>query len=180
MQERTNAVSTALLFFTLELNRLKDADLDAKLADPALARYRPWLRDTRAFRPHQLSDELEKLLHEKHVVGGAAWVRLFDETIADLRFPFRGTELTEPEALDLLSDKDPEIRREAGQTIGEVLCKDTRVFALLTNTLAKDKEIKGRCRRFPRPISRRCRQGKSRWRRPAGSNRHYAARASPG
>ena len=155
MQERTNAVSTALLFFTLELNRLEDADLEAKLGDPGLARYRPWLRDTRAFRPHQLSDEVEKLLHEKHVAGRAAWVRLFDETIADLRFPFRGSKLTEPEALDLLSDKDPEVRREAAQTIGEVLGKNTRVFALITNTLAKDKEIEDRWRRFPWPISSR-------------------------
>ena len=155
MQERTNAVSTALLFFTLELNRLDDAELDAKLADPALAHYRPWLRDIRAFRPHQLSDEIEKLLHEKYVAGRAAWTRLFDETIADLRFPFRGKELTEPEALDLLSDKDPEVRREAAQTIGEVLGKNTRVFALITNTLAKDKEIEDRWRRFPRPISSR-------------------------
>ncbi|HMD65312.1 MAG TPA: M3 family oligoendopeptidase [Stellaceae bacterium] len=155
MQERTNAVSTTLLFFTLELNRLEDADLEAKLADPALAHFRPWLRDTRALRPHQLSDELEKLLHEKYVAGRAAWVRLFDETIADLRFPFRGRELTEPEALDLLSDKDPEIRREAAQTIGEVLGKNTRTFALISNTLAKDKEIEDRWRRFPRPISSR-------------------------
>src|SRR5215469_12656411 len=108
MHERTNAVSTALLFFSLELNRLEEADLEAKLSDPALARYWPWLRDIRAFRPHQLSDDIEKLLHEKYVAGRAAWVRLFDETIADLRFPFRGKELTEPEALDLLSNKDPE------------------------------------------------------------------------
>jgi len=155
MQERTNAVSTVLLFFTIELNRLEDSDLEAKLTDPALAHYRPWLRDTRAFRPHQLSDEVEKLLHEKHVAGRAAWVRLFDQTIADLRFPFRGKQLTEPEALDLLSDKDPEIRREAAQTIGEVLGNNTRTFALITNTLAKDKEIEDRWRRFPRPISSR-------------------------
>ena len=72
MQERTNAISTALLFFTLELNRLEDAVLDAKLADPLLARYRPWLRDTRAFRPHQLVDDIEKLLLEKSVAGRAA------------------------------------------------------------------------------------------------------------
>jgi len=155
MQERTNAVSTTLLFFTLELNRIEDADLEAKLTDPALARYRPWLRDTRAFRPHQLSDEIEKLLHEKYVAGRAAWVRLFDETIADLRFPFRGKELTESEALDLLSDNDPEVRREAALSIGEVLGENIRTFALITNTLAKDKEIEDRSRRFPRPISSR-------------------------
>src|SRR5438270_10943094 len=155
MQERTNAVSTVLLFFTLELNRLDEAELDAKLADPRLAHYRPWVRDTRALRPHQLSDEIEKLLHEKYVAGRAAWVRLFDETIADLRFPFRGRELTEPEALDLLSDEDPQIRCEAAQTVGEVLGRNTRTFALITNTLAKDKEIEDRWRRFPRPISSR-------------------------
>src|SRR5947207_15834023 len=90
----------------LEINRLEDGDLDAKAADPALARYRPWLRDVRAQRPHQLSDDLEKLLLEKSVAGRASWTRLFDETIAELRFPFRGQELTEPEAMNLLSDRD--------------------------------------------------------------------------
>jgi oligoendopeptidase F len=102
-----------------------------------------------------LSDDIEKLLHEKHVAGRAAWVRLFDETIADLRFPIRGKELTEAEALDLLSDTDPEIRREAALTIGEVLGKNVRTFALITNTLAKDKEIEDRWRHFPGPISSR-------------------------
>src|SRR4029077_18684152 len=72
MQEKINAVSTTLLFFTLELNRLEGAALAAKEADPALGRYRPWLRDPRAFRPHQLSDEAEQLLHEKYVAGRAA------------------------------------------------------------------------------------------------------------
>jgi oligoendopeptidase F len=155
MQERINAVSATLLFFTLELNRVDDADLAAKETDPGLARYRPWLRDTRAFRPYQLSDDIERLLHEKHVAGRAAWTRLFDETIADLRFPIGGKELTEAEALDLLSDRDPEIRREAALVIGEILSKHARTFALITNTLAKDKEIEDRWRGFARPISSR-------------------------
>ena len=155
MQERINAVSTTLLFFALELNRLEDTVLEEKEADPALANYRPWLRDTRAFRPHQLSDEIEKLLHEKYVAGRAAWTRLFDETIADLRFPVRDRELTEAEALDLLSDRDPELRREAALVIGDVLGKNARTFALITNTLAKDKEIEDRWRGFARPISSR-------------------------
>jgi oligoendopeptidase F len=155
IQERINAISTTLLFFTLEINRIDDAVLAQKEADPALAHYRPWLRDTRAFRPHQLSDEVEKLLHEKSVAGRAAWTRLFDETVADLRFPFRGRELTEAEALNLLADADPQARREAAMTIGEVLGKNARTFALITNTLAKDKEIEDRWRRFARPISSR-------------------------
>ena len=155
MQERINAVSTTLLFFTLELNRIDDGDLAAKETDPRLARYRPWLRDTRAFRPYQLSDDIEKLLHEKHVAGRAAWTRLFDETIADLRFPIGGKELTEAEALDLLSTRDPEIRREAALVIGDVLGKNARTFALITNTLAKDKEIEDRWRGFARPVSSR-------------------------
>src|SRR6516165_2620846 len=155
MQERINAVSTTLLFFTLELNRVEDVDLAAKQADPALARYRPWLRDTRAFRPYQLADEIEKLLHEKYVAGRAAWTRLFDETIADLRFPIGGKELTEAEALDLLSDRNSEIRREAALVVGDVLGRNARIFALITNTLAKDKEIEDRWRGFARPISSR-------------------------
>ncbi len=155
MHEKINAISTELLFFALEINRIDDAELDKKLADPALAHYRPWLRDVRAMRPHQLSDELEKLLHEKSVAGRSAWLRLFDETIAELRFPFRGRELTEPEAMHLLSDRDGAVRREAALSIGEVLGNHGRLFALITNTLAKDKEVEDRWRHFPRPISAR-------------------------
>ncbi len=155
VQERINGISTTLLFFTLEINQLDDDQLAAKAAAPELARYLPWLRDTRAFRPHQLSDDLEKLLHEKFVSGRAAWTRLFDETTADLRFAFRGRELTEAEALDLLSGPDPEVRREGANVIGEVLGKNARTFALITNTLAKDKEIEDRWRHFARPISSR-------------------------
>ncbi len=89
MQERVNAISAELLFFTLEINLIEDAEVEAKLAAPGAARYRPWLRDIRVFRPHQLSEEAERLLHDKQVTGRAAWNRLFDETMADLRFPFR-------------------------------------------------------------------------------------------
>jgi oligoendopeptidase F len=155
MQERVNAIATTLLFFTLEINKLDDAAIEAKCADPALTRYRPWLRDIRAFRPHQLSDEIETLLHEKSVAGRAAWVRLFDETMAALRFPFRDRELTETEALELLTDRDAAVRREAAESIGTVLGQNIRTLALITNTLAKDKEIEDRWRRFARPISSR-------------------------
>lgn len=155
IQERLTDISSELLFFTLELNRIDDAALAETLKAPELARYAPFLRDTRAFRPHQLTDDLEKLLHEKQVVGRAAWNRLFDETMAALRFPVDGKELTSSDALNLLTDRDGETRRKAGQAVAEVLAKNIRLFALTANTLAKDKEIEDRWRGFARPVSAR-------------------------
>lgn len=155
MQERVTAISTETLFFALELNRVEDADLDAKLQSPELERYGPWLRDVRAMREHQLSDELERLLHEKHVAGRAAWTRLFDETMAALRFPFRGEDLTNAEILDKLTSRDGSERKDAAKSLGKVLGENSRVFALITNTLAKDKEIEDGWRRFERPVSSR-------------------------
>ena len=89
MQERTNAVSTVLLFFTLELNRIEDAELAAKLKDPALApNTRPGCATSGSSVRTSSPTSWRRLLHEKYVVGRAAWSRLFDETIARLRYPF--------------------------------------------------------------------------------------------
>lgn len=153
VSERVTSISSHLLFFTLELNRLDDEALDAKLQDPALARWRPWLRDLRVFRPHQLSDDLEKLLHEKEVTGRTAWSRLFDETIAGLRVPVRGESLTVSAALNKLSDRDRAVRADAAAGISAVFAENTRLFSLITNTLAKDKEVIDTWRRYPRPTS---------------------------
>jgi oligoendopeptidase F len=154
-QERVTDIGSTLLFFTLELNKLQDADLAEKLRAPALDHYAPWLRDVRVFRPHQLSDELEKMLHEKYVAGRAAWTRLFEETMAALRFPVEGKDLTSAEALHLLSEPDPRLREAAAKSLGDVLGKNARLFSLVTNTLAKDKEIEDRWRHYPKPISSR-------------------------
>ena len=155
MTERVTAISSHLIFYTLELNRLDDALLERLLADPKLARYRPWLNDLRVFRPHQLDDQLEKLLHEKEVTGRSAWSRLFDETIAALRVNLGGEELTVSAALNKLSDQDRAVREAAGRAIGETFGKNVRLFSLITNTLAKDKEIIDAWRRYPRPESYR-------------------------
>jgi len=160
LQERVTAISSHLLFFTLELNRLEDAELDRKMAgSPALARWRPWLRDLRVFRPHQLSDELEKLLHEKEVTGRAAWNRLFDETIAGMTVPVttggETEELTVSAALNRLSDRDRATRAAAAEGVSKAFGGRIRLFSLITNTLAKDKEILDNWRRYPRPGSSR-------------------------
>jgi len=154
--ERVNAISTRLLFFVLEINRLEDEALEALIdASSALQKYRPWLRDVRVMRPHQLSDEAERLLHEKSITGRAAWNRLFDETLAALRFPFGDESLTTTEILDRLSDHDGATRKQAAISLGRTLKEHTQTFALITNTLAKDKEIEDRWRKFERPVSGR-------------------------
>lgn len=154
-QERVNAIATELLCLSLEINRIDDDAFAEKLKARKLARYAPWLRDLRMFRPHQLSDELEKMLHEKEIAGHAAWVRLFDESIAAQHFSVGGKTLTNAEALDLLSNKERAVRKEAAEALAKVFAEGARTFALVTNTLAKDKEIEDRWRKFPRPISQR-------------------------
>ena len=151
--ERVTAISSRLIFFTLELNQIEDGELEAKMRGTALERWRPWLRDLRVFRPHQLSDELERLLHEKDVTSRAAWNRLFDETLAGLRIPVEGRELTLSEALNRLSDPDRGRREAAGRAIGAALGRNIRLFSLITNTLLKDKQIIDTWRRYPRPES---------------------------
>lgn len=158
LQERVTDISAQALFFTLEINRLDDAVLEQKLASDADAgRYRPWLREVRQFRPHQLSDELEKLLLEKSVAGRASWVRLFEETFADMRFDVdgEGEGMTQSQVMNLLSDKSPQKRQAAAKAFGQKLGANIRLLTLITNTLAKDKEIEDRWRHFDRPVSER-------------------------
>jgi oligoendopeptidase F len=155
MSERATDISTHLLFFTLEMNLIPDADLAATLQDPALAPYTPWFRDLRVFLPHQLSDEVEKLLHEKSVTGHAAWSRLFDETTAALRVTVNNEELTLSAALNKLSDPVRETRKAAGKAVGAAMAANEKLFALITNTLAKDKEVDDNWRKYPAPASYR-------------------------
>ena len=147
VSERITAITTHLLFFTLELNRMDEP--------PDAGRYASWLRDLRVFRPHQLSDDVEKLLHEKEVAGASAWSRLFDETTAGMRVPFNGEDLTVSATLNKLSDGDRSVREAAGKAIGNAFGDRIKLFSLITNTLAKDKEIDDTWRHYPKPGSYR-------------------------
>ncbi len=151
LQERVNAITAETLFFMLELNALDDDVLAAQLDDPAAARYAPWIRDSRVMRPHQLDEAQEKLLHEKDVAGRSAWVRLFDETLAHLKFDLDGEEKPLTDTLNQLSDSDGDKRRAAGKALAEGLRGSERLFATITNTLAKDKEVEDRWRNFDNP-----------------------------
>ena len=153
-QDRVTAATTPLVFFSLEFNRLEDAHLIRLMAaNDGLARYKPVFDRMRAMRPHQLSDELEKFLHDESVVGSSAWNKLFDETMAGLMFDVAG----EPEALNLeatlnlLTDPARPRREAAAHALAEVFGRHVKLFARIHNTLAKEKEIHDRWRKMPTP-----------------------------
>lgn len=147
-QDRVNAAVTELLFFELELNRIDPVIMDPLARQAPLSHWQPWLDDLAKDKPHQLEDRIEALFHEKSMTGHAAWNRLFDETIASLRFEISGEELTLELTLNKLQDADGAVRKAAAEALGQVFRSHLRTFALITNTLAKDKEISDRWRKF--------------------------------
>ncbi len=156
LQAEVTDLTTPLVFFTLELNRVPEAALEAACADStALARYRPWLDRVRAYRPHQLSDELERYEHDRSVVGASAWVRLYDETTAALSFEVEGETLNLESALSRLSEKDRARREAAAHALAKVFGENVRLFTLIMNTLVKEKEIDDRWRKYPSPQASR-------------------------
>ena len=147
-QERMTAAAADLLFFTLELNRIEDSLLDHAMSGGPLEHYKPWLVDIRLEKPYQLEDKIEQLLLEKSVTARGAWNRLFDETIAALRFKVGARELTLEPVLNLMQDRRESVRRAGAEAIGKTLRGSLRTFTLITNTLAKDMEIGDRWRGF--------------------------------
>ena len=149
LSDKLTALTAHLLFYPLELNRIADDVMATALRDPAAAHYRPFIEDLRKERPHQLGDDLERLFLDKAVSSRVGWSRLFDETIAAIRVDTGGEEkVTLEEALNTLLDPDEAARRKAAEGISASLKGSARTFALITNTLAKDKEVSDRWRGF--------------------------------
>ncbi|RKE83779.1 M3 family oligoendopeptidase [Rhizobium sp. AG855] len=149
IQAKLTDMSSRLLFFPLELNRLADDAVDAAMdRDPALAHFRPWIVDLRKDKPFQLDDRIEQLFLEKSQTGAAAFNRLFDETLAALRFKVGDEEMPLEPTLTLLQDADPAKRKLAAEALSKTFKENIRIFTLVTNTLAKDKDISDRWRGF--------------------------------
>ena len=152
MQDKLTEHTTKLVFYGLEFNRLDEEALSKLLSqNTALARYKPVFDRMRAMKPYQLSDEMERFLHDQSVVGATAWNRLFDETIASLVFTIDGEDLPLEAATNKLSEQDRDTREAAAREIARVLRENTSLFARVHNTLAKDKEIEDRWRKMPTP-----------------------------
>lgn len=151
-QDKITTFTTPLVFWSLEFNRIEDAQYDSLMSSNAdLARYKPVLDRMRAMKPYQLSDELEKYLHDASVVGSTAWNKLFDETIAGLKFTIDGEEKNIEATLDLLSDQNRDEREKGARELARVFGENVKTFARVHNTLAKEKEIDDRWRGFESP-----------------------------
>jgi oligoendopeptidase F len=148
VSERLTAASTHLLFFALELNRIDDAVIEHAMQTPELGHYRPWIEDLRKDKPYQLEDRVEQLFHEKSQTGYSAFNRLFDQTISSLRFKVSGKDLAIEPTLNLLQDRDGKKRKASAEALAKTFKANERTFALITNTLAKDKDISDRWRGF--------------------------------
>lgn len=152
LQGRITDITTPLVFFSLEFNRIPDQTYEAVFAAPdGPARYKPVFDRMRAMRPHQLSDELEQFLHDNSVVGAAAWNRLFDETTAALEFDVDGERLGMESTLNLLTEHDRSKRETAAHALAKVFGDNVKLFARIHNTLAKEKAIEDKWRKMPTP-----------------------------
>ena len=157
-QDKITDFTTPLVFFSLEFNRIEDDAYTATFtANPAIARYKPVFDRMRAMKPHQLSDELERFLHDNSVVGATAWNKLFDETMAGLEFTVAGEDeaLNLEATLNLLSEPERPRREAAAHALADVFGNNIKIFARVHNTLAKEKEVEDRWRKMPTPQTAR-------------------------
>jgi oligoendopeptidase F len=156
ISEKLNELQADLVFFTLELNKIDEKKLSKFFIESSeLKKYQSFIRDVRVFKKHELSEELEKFSLEKNSSGCEAWVRLFDETVNNLKFTYRKNIFNSQEIFNLLSNSDEKIRKDAAKAIGKTFGENIKIFAYITNVLAKEKSIEDKWRNFEKPISAR-------------------------
>ncbi len=155
MQEQITNIASSIVFFSLEINEISEKNLRKIYADKKLKIYKNWIKNTRKFKPYQLDVKTEKLLQEKSITSRSAWVRLFDDTIASLKFPFKGKNLSSAEIFNFLSDKKESNRKKSAEVVSAVLKDNISLFTSITNNLAKDKSINDKWRGMPNPVSSR-------------------------
>ena len=155
MQEQITNIASSIVFFSLELNEVSNAKLNKIYTYKKLEPYKNWIKNIRKFKPYQLDVKTEKLLQEKSITSRSAWVRLFDDTIASLKFPFKGKNLSSAEIFNFLSDKKESNRKKSAEVVSAVLKDNISLFTSITNNLAKDKSINDKWRGLPSPVSSR-------------------------
>ena len=155
MQETITNYASSIIFFTLELNQISEKQINKLVKSPNLQTYKNWIINKRSFKPYQLDLKIEKILQDKSITSHSAWIRLFDDLITSLKFPFKKQELTSAQIFNYMSDKNESTRKLAAKSVGKVLGNNIKIFSTITNTLAKDKSINDSWRKLPNPVSAR-------------------------
>ena len=155
IKELSSEIFSNLIFFELEIMNLNKTVSSRLIKDKDLSYWKPWLRKIFYRKPYQLSSELEKFIAENKPNTRGAWVRLFDETSASLRFNYNGKLITETNILNLLSDKNSSIRKKAAKEFSRVLNENIKTRSLIINTISRDKSVEDKKRGFLKPISSR-------------------------
>jgi oligoendopeptidase F len=155
LRARSAQIAAESLFFTLEINELDDNEIEAAFrAHKPAARWRPWIRRVRLSRPHELSPDLERILIDRGPAV-ANWSRLSEETLAALTAKVGKETLTLSETLNRLSDPDGARRKQAATGLAKALEERTSTLALCLNTLAFEKQVEDRWRKYPDPAASR-------------------------
>lgn len=147
--EKLTTFEQNIIFYTIEINAISEEHLTALIKEnKELAFYKPWLRRVRAFKKHQLEEKLEQLLNDKNITSNQMWSRLYDESLAKLRFDFKGKQLGVAAITNLQSSSDAVIRKESAEIIAKTLQENGDIFVTITNVLAKDLELQDKWRNF--------------------------------
>ena len=155
ISDEVTEIFSSLIFVTLELSKINDNIINEWVLNDEAKHWLPYLTILRKRNPYLLDPLVEEILIEKSATGRSAWVRLFDETSAALRFPFKTEMVSEAEILNYLSDIDPEKRKIAGKSLSQTLEKNKRIFGMILNVISRDRYIEDNKRGFKRIVSSR-------------------------
>jgi len=155
ISDEVTEIFSSLIFVTLELSKINDDIINEWVLNDEAKQWLPYLTILRKRNPYLLDPLVEEILIEKSATGRSAWVRLFDETSAALRFPFKTEMVSEAEILNYLSDIDPEKRKIAGKSLSQTLEKNKRIFGMILNVISRDRYIEDNKRGFKRIVSSR-------------------------
>ena len=144
VNEQLTNIDSNLLFFCLELNSLSEKKINVLEGN----RFFVWLKNLRKFKNYQKKEEIEKILLDKNLTSSNSWIRLFDQTMAGIKFSFKNKNLNESEILNLLSSSNSSTRKLAAKSFSSGLKSNINIFSIITNTLSKDLDIDREIRGF--------------------------------
>lgn len=162
VREAWQEIGEATLFFDLELLRLPEATFERLRFSPELAAYGHHLDTLRAHAPYTLSEEVEQVLKRKDLTGKEAFVQLFDELSAGLRYRFHMPEeeqerdVAGEELLALLYHPDREVRERAFATYLETHGAQALVLTTCFNNLILDHGKEVELRGYPDRMTPTC------------------------